>query len=99
MQDKKNPLRKLNKLQLLELLAQQERELQALRKELDEKTAALEDRRIQIERAGSIAEASLRLNEVFEAAQRAADQYLESLKAAQFPEKPETGSQSAETDV
>ena len=99
MQDKKNPLRKLNKLQLLELLAQQERELQALRKELDEKTAALEDRRIQIERAGSIAEASLRLNEVFEAAQRAADQYLESLKAAQSPEKPETEAQSAETDV
>ena len=71
MQSNRNPLRKLSKLQLLELLAQQERELQALRKELDEKTAALEDRRIQIERAGSIAEASLRLNEVFEAAQRA----------------------------
>ena len=77
MQDK-NPLKKLSKLQLLELLAQQERELQELRKELKEKTAALEDRRIRIEKAGSIAEASLKLNEVFEAAQRA---YLESLKA------------------
>lgn len=82
MQDKKNSLRKLNKLQLLELLAQQERELQVLRKELEEKNAELEDRRIRIENAGSIAEASLKLNEVFEAAQRAADQYLESLKAA-----------------
>jgi hypothetical protein len=81
MQDKKNPLKKLSKLQLLELLAQQERELQALKKELEEKTAALEDRQIRIEKAGSIAEASLKLNEVFEAAQRAADQYLESLKA------------------
>ena len=77
----KNPLRKLSKLQLLELLAQQEKELQALRKELAEKNAALEDRRIQIENAGSIAEAALKINEVFEAAQKAADQYLESLKA------------------
>ena len=82
MQDKKSSLRKLNKLQLLELLAQQERELQVLRKELKEKNAELEDRRIRIENAGSIAEASLKLNEVFEVAQRAADQYLESLKAA-----------------
>lgn len=84
-----NPLRKLNKLQLLELLAQQERELQSLRKELEEKTAALEDRRIRIEQAGSIAEASMRLNEVFEAAQRAADQYLESLKAASLDKETE----------
>lgn len=76
-----NPLRKLSKLQLLELLAQQEKELQALRKELAEKNAALEDRRIQIENAGSIAEAALKINEVFEAAQKAADQYLESLKS------------------
>ena len=76
-----NPLRKLSKLQLLELLAQQEKELQALRKELAEKNAALEDRRFQIENAGSIAEAALKINEVFEAAQKAADQYLESLKA------------------
>ena len=82
MATSQNPLRKLSKLQLLELLAQQERELQALRKELEEKNAALDDRRIQVEKAGSIAEAALKLNEVFEAAQRAADQYLESVKSA-----------------
>ena len=75
-----NPLRKLSKLQLLELLAQQERELQALRKELAEKEEALQNRVLQMEEAGSIAEAALRLNDVFEAAQRAADQYLESLR-------------------
>lgn len=90
-----NPLRKLSKLQLLELLAQQERELQALRKALEEKDAALAERRIQLERAGSIAEAALRLNGVFEAAQRAADQYLESLQAARRPADP----RDEETDV
>lgn len=78
----KNPLRKLSKLELLELLARQEKELQALREELAEKDAQLAQRRILIERSGSIAEAALQLNEVFEAAQRAADQYLESVKAA-----------------
>lgn len=76
-----NPLRKLSKLELLELLAQQERELQTLREELDQKNAELAQRHLLMEQAGSIAEAALRLNGVFEAAQRAADQYLESLQA------------------
>ena len=89
MRSSQNPLKKLSKLQLLELLAQQERELQVLRKSLEEKEAELAERRIQIENAGSIAEAALKLNEVFEAAQRAADQYLESLKAARPPIQPE----------
>ena len=88
MQKSQNPLRKLSKLQLLELLAQQERELQTLRKELAEKEAALADRRIQMESAGSIAEAALKINEVFESAQRAADQYLESLKATKPQDAP-----------
>ena len=97
MQNSRNPLRKLSKLQLLELLAQQERELQALRKELEEKNAALVDRRIQIENAGSIAEAALKINGVFEAAQKAADQYLESLKTAHTCGTPNTSPQNEET--
>lgn len=100
MRDSKNQLKKLSKLQLLELLAQQERELQLLRNELAEKEAELADRSIQIQEAGSIAEAALKLNGVFEAAQRAAEQYLESVKArplqpaVQVPRQPldeETG--------
>jgi len=77
-----NPLRKMNRLQLLELLALQEKELVALRAELAEKEAQLADRRLVMEESGTIAEAALRLNEVFEAAQRAADQYLLSVQAA-----------------
>ena len=75
-----NPLQKLNKLQLLELLAQQERELQSLRQQLAEKDELLASRRIVIDEAGSIAEAALKLNHVFEAAQEAAEQYLLSVK-------------------
>ena len=42
------------------------------------------DRTLRLEQVGSIAEAALSLNRVFEAAQAAADQYLESVKA-QYP--------------
>lgn len=81
MSKDKNPLRKLNKLQLLELLAQQERELQKLRAELSEKEEILAKREIQVAESGSIAEAALKLNGIFEAAQKAADDYLASVKA------------------
>ena len=65
--------------------------LTRLKDKLDEKDARIreleeemaewkESRRIELEKAGSIAEASLRLNGVFEAAQKAADQYLENLR-------------------
>ena len=52
--------------------------------QLEEKLAQaqkkLDDRAIIIDRAGSIAEASLQLSGIFEAAQRAADQYLENIR-------------------
>ena len=80
MRDPKNPLKKLSKLQLLELLAQQERELQSLREQLRARDEQLSDRQLRMEQCGSIAEAALVLNGVFEAAQKAADQYLLSLK-------------------
>ena len=82
MRKEKNPLRNLSKLQLLELLAQQERELQKLRAELAEKEEILAKREIQIAESGSIAEAALKLSGIFEAAQKAADDYLASVKAA-----------------
>ena len=40
----------------------------------------LESKRIIIKESGSIAEASLKINKVFETAQLAADQYLENIK-------------------
>ena len=42
--------------------------------------AQLDDRRIMINEAGSIAEAALRLNGVFQAAETAAAQYLENIR-------------------
>ena len=55
-------------------------ENERLRQELDEAQAECAKRQIILENAGSIAEAALQLNEVFEAADRAAKQYLESVR-------------------
>lgn len=65
--------------------------IEKLKGRLDEKDARINkmrevmktwraNRQIELEEAGSIAEAALRLNKVFETAQKAADQYILNLK-------------------
>lgn len=73
-------LRRLSRMDLLEMLLEQSKEVERLQKELETVKKQLEDRRIMEQEAGSIAEAALRLNKVFEAAQQAADQYLENIR-------------------
>lgn len=73
-------LRKLSRRQLLELMLAQSRQIDELTAQLNAANEKLEERRIILDNAGSIAEASLQLNAVFEAAQKAADQYLESVR-------------------
>ena len=73
-------LRRLSRAELLEMLLAQVEENKELRQRLDEAERTLEDRRIAVARAGSLAEASLQLNQVFEAADRAARQYLENVE-------------------
>ncbi len=72
-------LRKLNRRDLLELLVSQGKERDALQAELEETKAALADRQLRIAKMGSIAEAALMVNGVFDAAQEAAKQYLENI--------------------
>ena len=71
-------LRKLSKTELLELLIEQSRENLALRDRLEKAEAELAERRLAISTSGSIAEAALKLEGVFEAAQRAIDLYREN---------------------
>jgi len=73
-------LKKLSRAELLELLLEQVEENEKLRQKNEELEKRLEDRVIKITEAGSIAEAALKLNGVFEAAEAAAKQYLDSLK-------------------
>lgn len=73
-------LKRLNRSELLEMLIAQTEENQKLRSRLETAEAQLSDRRIAIEKAGTLAEASLALNGVFEAAEAAAQQYLENIQ-------------------
>lgn len=72
-------LRKLSRADLIEIIYQYQKREQELLRENAALHQQLENRRIQIKKAGSIAEAALALNGVFEAAQAAADQYLENI--------------------
>lgn len=73
-------LRKLTRTELLELLLVQSRELDKLNRELEDLQCQFQKREIALSQAGSIAEAALQLNGIFEAAQAAADLYLENVR-------------------
>lgn len=73
-------LRKLSRRELLELLIEQTRRADELEKKLQEAKNNLKSRDIDIDNAGSIAEAALKLNGIFEAAEKAASQYVHSVK-------------------
>jgi regulator of replication initiation timing len=80
-------LRRMNRRKLLEVLLASSRENQSLHdniKSLLEKNrqlqTQLDDKKIRIETAGTIAEAAFQLNGVMESAQNAAEQYLDNLQ-------------------
>lgn len=70
----------MKRAELIEIIYQYKKESQSLSEENARLNRELDDRRIKIGTAGSIAQAALSLNNVFEAAQNAADQYLSSVK-------------------
>lgn len=78
MQDK--DLRKLSRAELLELLISQTRRVEELEAQLADALGQLEKRQIAIDKAGTLAEASLMLNGVLEATEKAAAQYLENIE-------------------
>lgn len=73
-------LRRLSRTDLLELLLAQRRENEQLRYVLDQTQAQLADRTIKIDKAGSIAEASLQLSGIFTAAQDSCQYYLDNIR-------------------
>ena len=73
-------LRRLSRTDLLELLLVQRRENEQLRCLLDQAQAQLADRTKQINKAGSIAEASLQLSGIFTAAQDSCQSYVDNIK-------------------
>ncbi len=87
-------LKKMSRTGLIEIIAlQKKRELEPI-EQLKNMERQLVEREIKINMAGSIAEAALALNGVFEAAQKAADDYLLSVKAMADKEE-----QTSETEI
>lgn len=72
-------LRKLKRMELLDIIYSLQENEEKLKEEKAELERKLEERVIKKESVGSIAEAALSLNDVFESAQAAAEQYLESV--------------------
>lgn len=80
-------IRKLRRRDLLEMLIEAEKRNEELKSENQMLREQIEKREIKIAKAGSIAEAALQLNGVFEAAQAAAAQYLENIKRLENEEE------------
>lgn len=82
-------LKRLSRVELLEMLIALTEENEELKARLEQAQADLADRKIAISQAGTLAEAALRLNGVFEAADQAARQYLDNIRQ-QIPEGRES---------
>lgn len=88
-------LKKLKRSELLEIMLAQSREIDSLREEIEELKAKLADREIKVEKAGSLAEASLELTRVFEEAQKAVDLYVYNIRNRIEPQKDDTDGKDA----
>lgn len=73
-------LKHMSRSELLEMLIALTEENEALSNRLQEAEAALQSRQINLEKAGTIAEAALLLNGVIESTEKAAEQYLENIR-------------------
>lgn len=73
-------LKKLSRIDLVEMLLALSRENEQLRTVLARTQKQLDDRTLAVENTGSLAEAALAVNGVLEAAQAAADQYLQNIR-------------------
>lgn len=79
MNDMDMDLRRLGRAELIEIIYEMKKNELRLTEELSAAQARLDAREYAISEAGSIADAAMRLNGVFEAAQAAADEYLRAV--------------------
>lgn len=75
--------KRLSRRELIEIIYELQKQNSEKDAEIKKIQTELDDRTLKISNAGSIAEAAIGLNKVFETAQAAADQYLESIRKAE----------------
>ena len=80
MAEKEKELRKMSRTELIEIIYALKTSEDDLNKKNETLETQLNQHKIDIEEAGSIAEAAFKLNDVFGVAQSAADDYLNSIK-------------------
>ena len=84
---KEKALKRLSRAELLELLLRQTQETERLQEKLAEAEALLAQRHLKVQEAGNLANAVLAVNNVVEAAQAAAQQYLDNIIAMEAQTK------------
>ena len=72
-------LKKLNRRELVDIIYQMKKNEQDLQKKIAALEETLQEKRIRISKAGSIAEAAASITDVFSAAQKSADLYLQEI--------------------
>ncbi len=78
--DGKRELLKLKKAELLEIMLAQGEEIDALRDRVAELEAQLAKQEFDLQKVGSVAEASLQVTDIFKEAEKAAKIYLENIR-------------------
>ena len=73
--------KRLSRSQLIDIIYQYQLQVDKLTEQNQELERGLEDKRLRLSNVGNIAEAALEINDCFRSAQRAAEQYLEEIKA------------------
>lgn len=72
--------KRLNRSQLIEIIYQLQLRQEEMTAENEKLSKELEDKRIRVDKAGNIADAALEINNVMQAAQSAAAQYLDEVR-------------------
>lgn len=78
--EKPMQLQKLKKKDILEIMLRQGEEIDRLQTRVAELEAELAKREFEMEKVGSIAEASLQVTDIFKEAEKAAKIYLENIR-------------------
>lgn len=73
-------IRKLRRSELIEIIYQLKKSEENLQAQVERLQSQLIDKKLKIEKAGSIAEAALLLSDIFSSAQAAADTYVTEIK-------------------
>lgn len=80
-------LKKFKRKELLLILFEQSKKIEELEQEVKRLEEKINSRKIELNETGSLAEAALKLTDIFKEADKAAMIYLESIKENNKPEK------------